>query len=98
MGFNLIYWNSICNFHFLEDSLLEKCGKIWKNNKCGKIWKNNSSPPPRLRPDWGNIARVATTGLGSIGLILRVKKIIAPQSLKGTNTQHNGHMGKFFSN
>ena len=53
MGFNLIYWNSICNFHFLEDSLLEKCGKIWKNNKCGKIWKNNSSPPPP-----------ATTGLG----------------------------------
>ena len=39
-------------------SLLEKCGKIWKNGHfSGGLW-----------PDWGNTAWVAMAGLGSIGL------------------------------
>ena len=43
---------------FLEGSFLEKYGKIWKNGRFSG----------RLRPDWGHTTRVATAGLGSIGL------------------------------
>ena len=45
-------------FYILIGSVLEKCGKIWKNG-CfsGRIW-----------PDWGNAARADLAGLGSIGL------------------------------
>ena len=39
-------------------SILKKCGKIWKNGRFSG----------RLRPDWGDTARAATAGLGSIGL------------------------------
>ena len=33
MGFNLIYWTPICGKTFLDCSILEKCGKIWKNGR-----------------------------------------------------------------
>ena len=26
LGVDLVYWNPICGFYFLEGSLLEKCG------------------------------------------------------------------------
>ena len=60
MGFNLIYWTPICGKNFLDCSILEKCGKIWKNSRFSG----------RLRPDRGHTARAATAGLGSKGLIL----------------------------
>ena len=60
MGFNLIYWTPICGKNFLDCSILEKCGKIWKNGRFSG----------RLRPDWGHTARAATAGLGSKGLIM----------------------------
>ena len=60
MGFNLIYWTPICGKNILDCSILEKCGKIWKNNRFSG----------RLRPDWRHTARAATAGLGSKGLIL----------------------------
>ena len=44
--------------YFLWGSILEKCGKFWKN--CcfsGRIW-----------PDWGNTTRADMARLGSIGL------------------------------
>ena len=48
----------MCGFYILIGSILEKCGKFWKNG-CfsGRIW-----------PDWGNAARADLAGLGSIGL------------------------------
>ena len=47
--------------YFLYDSILEKCGNIWKNGRfSGRIW-----------PDWGNTARADMAGLGSIGLRAR---------------------------
>ena len=58
MGFNLIYWTPMCGKYFLEGSILEKCGKIWKNGRfSGRLW-----------PDWGNTTWAAMAGLGSIGL------------------------------
>ena len=62
MGFNLIYWTPICDKTFLDCSILEKCGKIWKNGRFSG----------RLRPDWGHTARAATAGLGSKGLTATV--------------------------
>ena len=44
---------------------MEKCGKIWKNGRFSG----------RLRPDWGDTARAATAGLGSIGLNMHVSNI-----------------------
>ena len=45
-------------FYILIGSILEKCGKFWKNSRfSGQIW-----------PDWGNTARADLAGLGSIGL------------------------------
>ena len=41
---------------FLNGSILEKCGKIWKNGRFSGL----------LRPDWGNTTLAATAGLGSI--------------------------------
>ena len=58
IGFNLMYWTPICGKYFLEGSILEKYGKMWKNGRFSG----------RLRPDWGNTARAAMAGLGSIGL------------------------------
>ena len=58
ISFNLIYWTPIGGKYFLGRSILEKCGKIWKNGRFSG----------RLRPDWGNTAWVAMAGLGSIGL------------------------------
>ena len=58
MGFNLIYWTPICGKTFLYCSILEECGKIWKNGCISG----------RLQPDWGHTARAATAGLGSKGL------------------------------
>ena len=47
--------------YFLYGSILEKCGKLWKNGPfSGRIW-----------PDWGNAARADLAGLGSIGLRTR---------------------------
>ena len=44
--------------YFLWGSILEKCGKFWKNGRfSGRIW-----------PDWGNTTRADMAGLGSIGL------------------------------
>ena len=45
-------------FYILIGSILEKCGKYWKNG-CfsGRIW-----------PDWGNATRADLAGLGSIEL------------------------------
>ena len=43
---------------FWGGSLLEKCGKIWKNGHFSR----------RLWPDQGNTAWAAMAGLGSIGL------------------------------
>ena len=57
IGFNLIYWTPICGKNFLDCSILEKCGEIWKNGRFSG----------RLRPDWGHTARAATAGLGSKG-------------------------------
>ena len=59
-SFNLIYDTPISGKYFYLGSILEKCGKIWKNG-CfsGRLW-----------PDWGNTTRAAMAGLGSIGLIL----------------------------
>ena len=54
MRFNLICWK-----YFLAYSILEKCGKIWKN---GRLW-----------PDSGNTARAATARLGSIGCFRMAK-------------------------
>ena len=65
MGFNLIYWIPICGKNLLDCSILEKCGKIWKNGRFSG----------RLRPDWGHTARAATAGLGSKGE-LRPKSFI----------------------
>ena len=56
-SFNLICWTHICGKYFLNGSILEKCGKIWKNSRFSG----------RLRPDWGNTTWEATAGLGSIG-------------------------------
>ena len=57
-SFNLIYDTPISGKYFFLCSILEKCGKIWKNGRFSG----------RLRPDWGNTTRAATAGLGSIGL------------------------------
>ena len=59
MGFNLMYWTPRCGKYLLDCSILEKCGKIWKNGCFSG----------RLLPDWGNTTRAATAGLGSKGLI-----------------------------
>ena len=60
MGFNLIYWTPMGGFYILNGSILEKCGKFWKNGRfSGRIW-----------PDWGNTAWADLAGLGSIGLKL----------------------------
>ena len=53
---------------------MEKCGKIWKNARFSG----------RLRPDWGNTARAATAGLGSIGLH-KNNSIIAVKLTYGRN-------------
>ena len=46
-------------FYIFIGSILEKCGKFWKNGRfSGRIW-----------PDWGNAARADLAGLGSIGLM-----------------------------
>ena len=58
MGFNFIYWTPICGKNLLDCSILEKCGKIWKNDRFSG----------RLQPDWGHTARATTAGLGSKGL------------------------------
>ena len=58
MGFKMIYWTPISGSYFLKGSILEKCGKFWKNGRfSGRIW-----------PDWGNTTRADMAGLGSIGL------------------------------
>ena len=57
-SFNLICWTHIYGKYFLNGSILEKCGKIWKNG----------SLSGQLRPDWGNTMWASTAGLGSIGL------------------------------
>ena len=54
----MIYWTPICGKYLLDCSILEKCGKIWKNGRFSG----------RLRSDWGNTTRAATAGLGSKGL------------------------------
>ena len=54
----MIYWTPISGSYFLKGSILEKCGKFWKNGRfSGRIW-----------PDWGNTTRADMAGLGSIGL------------------------------
>ena len=45
----------------MEGSILEKCGKVWKNGCFSG----------RLQPDWGNTALAAKAGLGSIGLTVK---------------------------
>ena len=62
ISFNLIYWTPICGKYSLECSILEKCGKIWKNG-CFSGW---------LWPDWGNTAWAAM--VGSIGLMQELFK------------------------
>ena len=57
IGFNLIYWTPMSASYFLKGSILEKCGNIWKNGRFSG----------QLLPDFGNIARADTAGLGSIG-------------------------------
>ena len=55
-----MYWTPICGRYFLNSSILEKCGKIWKNGRfSGRLW-----------PDWGNTALAAMAGLGSIGMAM----------------------------
>ena len=45
-------------FYILIGSILEKCGKFWKNGRFSwRIW-----------PDWGNAAQADLAGLGSIGI------------------------------
>ena len=62
MGFKMIYWTSMSGSYFLYGSILEKCGKFWKNGRfSGRIW-----------PDWGNTTRADMAGLGSIGLNIRI--------------------------
>ena len=59
MGFNLTFWTPMSGSYFLEGSILEKYGSLWKNGPfSGRIW-----------PDWGNTAWADMAGLGSIGLI-----------------------------
>ena len=59
MCFKMIYWTPISGSYFLQGSILEKCGNLWKNGRfSGRIW-----------PDWGNTARADMAGLGSIGLM-----------------------------
>ena len=59
ISFNLIYWTPICGKYVFKGSILEKCGKIWKNGRfSGRLW-----------PDWGYTTRAAMAGLGSIGLM-----------------------------
>ena len=54
----MIYWTPISGSYFLKGSILEKCGKFWKNGRfSGRIW-----------PDWGNTTRTDMAGVGSIGL------------------------------
>ena len=57
MGFNLIYCTSMYGSYFLVGSILEKCGKIWKNGRFSG----------RIRPNWGNIAQADMAGLGYTG-------------------------------
>ena len=47
-----------------DGSILEKCGKIWKNGRFSG----------RIRPDWGNTGRADMAGLGSIGYKILVSK------------------------
>ena len=57
VGFNLIYWTHMSGSYFLYGSILENCGKLWKNGRfSGRIW-----------PDWGNTTWADMAGLGSIG-------------------------------
>ena len=58
ISFNSIYDTPISGKYFFGGSILEKCGKTWKNGPFSG----------GLRPDWGNNTRAATAGLGSIGL------------------------------
>ena len=58
MGFNLIYWPPICGNYFLDGSILEKDGKIWKNF-CFSM---------PLWLVWGNAAWAGTAGFRSKGL------------------------------
>ena len=55
MGFNLIYWTPICGKTFLDCSILEKCGKIWKKTAVfpGGYGRIGDIPHGRLRLDWG---------------------------------------------
>ena len=55
MGFKFIYWTPIYGKYFLHSSILEICGKIWKNGRFSG-W---------LQPDCGYTAWAAKTGLGS---------------------------------
>ena len=58
MGFKMIYWTPMSGSYFMYGSILEKCGKFWKNGLfSGRIW-----------PDWGNTTWADMAGLGSIGL------------------------------
>ena len=57
VGFNLIYWVSMCGRWFLVLSLGENVGKY------GKIGGISG----RLRPDWGNTTWAAMVGLESKG-------------------------------
>ena len=54
MGFIIINWTPMSGSYFMYGSILEKCGKFWKNGRfSGRIW-----------PDWGNTTRADMAGLG----------------------------------
>ena len=82
IGFNLIYWSSICGQYFLDCSFLEKCGKIWKNGCFSR----------RLRPDWGKNARAATAGLGSKGLNIVREQIKETRFLSQVSRSYSSHL------
>ena len=57
-------------FYILIGSILEKCGKFWKNGRfSGPIW-----------PDWGNAAQADLAGLGAIGLNESITQVLLVNS------------------
>ena len=60
IGFNLLYWTPTCGKYFLEGSIFEKCGKMWKNG--------------RFPAATAGLGKYCTSGYGRIG-IYRVKVV-----------------------
>ena len=74
----MIYWTPMSGSWFLQGSILEKCGKFWKNGRfSGRIW-----------PDWGNTTRADMAGLGHL---IDIISYILSSNLRFSSSCENGY-------